>query len=420
MNLHIFGLSKALIVGSAPFLCSVLVICAVTESTSVFPILAQTAQIPATGAAGNTSTVSAEQMADYQGKLADYNSARQKYRDDAAAYWALVSEKRKTRNTKRRSHQEIVLEDYVLTQPPVYTGPPEPVNPAAPEVKKPAPAAAYVPVVADFLKDAADKFQFVPQRPSAEIAFKKVYAKVATAAGIAKDQAVRIYGFEAGGNGTYDVQAGLEYNKPGAHAISTALGYNQLLSANSVELLAEQGDQFVKSLTEKAARFTGAKKETLTRKIQILQQMISFCKSVADDWDLHVKLGNTPEGLGIHALNLDIDVGPLLQTQKLLNSIIFAKGRGSVASLSAAELEMMNLSGDGNGFDIITVPTAWGPQVPTSNFFQQGGYEENSVVMKNNVVSALLAVTNSRMDEESALPGAKDLAAAFLNATRHR
>jgi hypothetical protein len=69
--------------------------------------------------------------------------------------------------------------------------------------------------------------------------------------------------------------------------------------------------------------------------------------------------------------------------------------------------------GDGNGFDVITVPAAWQPQVPTSNFFEQGGYEDNSVVRKNNVISALLVATNSKMDAESQLPGAQALASDF-------
>ena len=81
--------------------------------------------------------------------------------------------------------------------------------------------------------------------------------------------------------------------------------------------------------------------------------MVTFARSVRDDWNVHERLGRTPKGLGIHALNLDIDIGPLLQTQKLINSINFAKPAGYSASLTAAELEMMNLTGDGNGFDMV-------------------------------------------------------------------
>lgn len=56
--------------------------------------------------------------------------------------------------------------------------------------------------------------------------------------------------------------------------------------------------------------------------------MIEFARSVPDDWSQHETLANMPQGLGIHAMNLDVDVGPLLQTQKLLDSVIFARNRG--------------------------------------------------------------------------------------------
>ncbi len=154
---------------------------------------------------------------------------------------------------------------------------------------------------------------------------------------------MRVYAFEAGGNGHYDVQAGLENPGPNAHAISTALGYNQLLNTNSVELLSEHGENFVKALTAKAATLSGPRKAALKRKIDILRRMTAVSKSVPDEWSEHEKLANTPQGLGIHALNLDIDVGPLLQTHKLLNSVDFARRKKFTAPLTAAELEMMNL-----------------------------------------------------------------------------
>jgi hypothetical protein len=51
--------------------------------------------------------------------------------------------------------------------------------------------------------------------------------------------------------------------------------------------------------------------------------------------------------------------------------------------------------------------------VPTSNFFDEGGYGRNPVAKRNDVVSKLLAATDAVMDRESQLQGAKDLAAAF-------
>lgn len=368
------------------------------------------AQTPAPKAGSPTVAVTDQQMADYRKKLAEYEAAQQQFNELANPYWTMIGEKRKSRNAKRSARQSIVLDDYVLTQPPQYTGPGRPADPSLLTAEV---APKAIPVVADFLKNALEQFQFAPKRPATEIDFKRAYARVASAAGLTKDQAVRIYGFESGGNGKYDVQAGLEFDRSGAKAISTALGYNQLLTTNSVELLAEQGDQFIKVLKDRAARMSGPQKTDLDRKIATLQAMVAFTKTVADDWSLHEQLGLTPKGLGIHALNLDIDVGPLLQTQKLMNSVIFAKRKGHTAPLTAAELEMMNLTGDGNGFDMVSMPQDFRPKVPTSNFFARGGYERNSIARKNNVVSTLLSATDAKMNQEAQLQGAKDLAAAF-------
>jgi hypothetical protein len=351
-------------------------------------------------------TATPQQIADYRAKLADYNAARQQYQMVATPYWSQVKAKRAARFAKRRTHKEIVLEDYVLTQPPDYTGPKKPIDPSGPS-KGP------IPVVSDFLRHAAEQFSFVPDQPTNEIDFKRAYARVAAAAGLTRDQAVRVYGFEATGNGRYDVQAGLEFGKPGEIAITTALGYNQLLATNSVELLAEQGRWLVETLKARTAEGSGATKSALEKKVAILEKMIAFSRSVRDDWTLHEKLAGTPKGLGIHALNLDVDIGPLLQTQKLLTSVVFARQRGTTKPLTAAELEMMNLTGDGNGFDMVAMPQAMREKVPTSNFFAQSGYEHNPVARRNNTVAKLLSATDSVMDRESALPGAKDLAAAF-------
>ena len=359
----------------------------------------------------NEKAASPAAMADYRRKLDEYTRIHQKFEDQAAIYWNAIAEKRRTRVVKRHNAQDIVLEDYVLTQPPVYSGPPKPIDPSA--VTPPPPEKPYVPVIADFLQSAAEHFKFVPTRPQSEIEFKRAYVKVAAAAGLTRDQIVRVYGFEAGGKGTYDVQAGLEYQRPGAQAISTALGYNQLLHTNSVELLAEQGDHFIKTLKATAEMLAGEPKKALEKKIEILRRMVIFCRTVSDTWSEHDRLANTPKGLGVHALNLDVDIGPLLQTQKLLDSVVFARMKGLNTPLTAAELEMMNLTGDGNGFDMITMPLAMRDKVPTANFFQPLGLQHNPVAIRYNVVSKLIAVTNSRMDQESKLQGAKDLAAAY-------
>jgi hypothetical protein len=351
--------------------------------------------------------------ADYLRKLQEYTLARQRYDEEASAYWNAIGEKRRARAVKRRDKQETLFDDYVLTQPPVYSGPRRPVDPTeTPEDSPPAPT-RYIPVVADFLKSAAEHFGFVPQRPKSEIEFKRAYAGIAAGAGLTRDQVVRIYAFESGGNGKYDVQAGLEYAKPGARAISTALGYNQLLTANSIGLLAEKGDTFIKALKSKGDGATGERKKRLDGKIAALRRMIDFTRTVPVAWSEHVELGRTPKGRAMHALNLDIDIGPLLQTQKLVDSVVFARSKGYERRLRAAELELMNLTGDGNGFDMLMMPASMRESVPTANFFQRTGYERNPIARRNNTVSKLLAAIDASMDREAKRKGAKDLSVAF-------
>ena len=355
---------------------------------------------------------SPQAIAEYRRKRKEYQEARAAFEEEAGAYWAAISEKRKGRNAKRRERQSITLDDYVLTQPPVYTGPKRPVSPE-PEEEKPPRERKPLPVVADFLKAAAEHFQFVPQRPSSEIEFKRAYARYALAAGLTREQVIRVYSFETGGNGNYDMQSGLNPAKPGSRAISTAIGYNQLLTTNSVELLAEQGHVLIKELTAQAAQLSGAPRKAMDHKLAVLKKMVAFTRTVPDTWSEHEKLANTPQGWAVHAMVLDVDVGPMLQTHKLLTSVHFARAKGHNRPLTAAELEMMNLTGDGTGLDMVTMPQAMRERVPTSNFFQRGGYERNPVAIRHNTVAKLLAVTDERMDFNSGKPGAKELAAAF-------
>ncbi len=368
--------------------------------------------LPPATADAMAQAASPQAIAEYRRKLKEYQEARDAFEQAAGAYWSSISEKRKGRTAKRRERQAITLNDYVLAQPPAYTGPKRPVNPE-PEDQKPPRERKPIPVVADFLKAAADHFQFVPQRPATEVEFKRAYARYALAAGLTREQAVRVYSFETGGNGNHDMQSGLSASRPGSRAISTAIGYNQLLTTNSVELLAEQGHEIIKELTARAATLSGAPRKAMDHKLAVLKKMVAFSRTVPDTWSDHEKLANTPQGWAVHAMVLDIDVGPMLQTHKLLTSVIFARAKGYNRPLTAAELEMMNLTGDGTGLDMVTMPQAMREQVPTSNFFQRGGYERNPVAIRHNTVAKLLAVTDERMDFNSAKPGAKELAAAF-------
>ena len=372
-------------------------------------LVAPTALPPVITRAG-AQAVSPEAIADYRRKLQAYQEAREAFEQEASAYWSSIAEKRKGRNAKRREHRTITLDDYVLTQPPVYTGPKRPINPSSePEPAEPHRDHKYVPVVADLLKAAADLYQWAPEQPANDIDFKRAYARFALQAGLTREQAVRVYAFETGGNGTHASQSGFK----GGSAISTAVGYNQLLTTNSVELLAEQGEGFVRLLVARAVDLAGPARKTMEHKIAVLRKMVAQARSVPDDWSEHEKIGDTRQGWAMHAMVLDIDVGPMLQTHKLLTSVLFARIKGYIRPLTAAELEMMNLTGDSTGLDMVTMPPDMREQVPSANFFQRSGYERNPVASRNNTVARLLAVTDARMDANSAAAGARELAAAF-------
>ena len=146
----------------------------------------------------------------------------------------------------------------------------------------------------------------------------------------------------------------------------------------------------------KAATLSGAARKTLDDKIAVVKKMVAFSRSRCRTPGRSTKSSPTPpQGWALHAMVLDIDVGPHLQTHKLLTSVIFARQKGYSRPLTAAELEMMNLTGDGTGLDMVTMPQAMREQVPTANFFQRGGYERNPVASRHNTVAKLLAVTDS-------------------------
>jgi hypothetical protein len=366
--------------------------------------LLATAAVPA-----SAQTPSPAAVADYQAKLKRYEQAREAYAVQADAYWNDIADKRRIRNAKRRDHVAITLDDYVLTHPPQYSGPPRPADPFG---RPPPPEQPEIPVLADFLQAAAQEFGFVPDRPQSDADFKRAYARAGLAAGLTREQIVGVYAFETGGNGTYDMQAGVTPTRP--TAISPALGYNQLLSTNTVSLLAEFGERYLAALRMKAVPLRGEAKRTFERKIDAFKRMIAYSRSVPQRWSEQDKLAKTTRGgWGVHAAVLDIDIGPMLQVQKLVNSVHFAKTKGYAAPLTPAELELMNLTGDGNGIDMVMMPQAYRERVPTANFFQQRGYERNPVARRTGVVANLIADMEAKMAKGAQAAGARELAAAF-------
>ena len=81
------------------------------------PAVAMDATTPS-AADAMAQAASPQAIAEYRRKLKEYEQARAAFDEQAGAYWASISEKRKGRNAKRSERQAITLDDYVLTQPP--------------------------------------------------------------------------------------------------------------------------------------------------------------------------------------------------------------------------------------------------------------------------------------------------------------
>ena len=341
-----------------------------------------------------------------------YLRAHAQYRRDADAYWSAVDDLREQRRRKRSSGRPFSPSDYVAVQPPRYQGPSLPADvakiiaslrPARPE-EKPEP----MPGVADFLTHARTLYRFVPA-PTSEAVFKRRYAEEALSLGLSKDQVVRVYALETGGRGTYDMQAGIDPESKRGTPISSALGYAQLLGANSVSELVRHGEGFAQRLEVLAASpGNGRVRAQLLAKATAVRRMVRAARSVPNVWSAHVAMSRTPKGLGIHALNLDADIGPWLQAVKLRGIRDHAEKAGRM-HLSGAEIELMNLAGPQTGLDMMEPA---GRDAPTANFFSRKAYDRNPIV-KDKTSAELLAALESRMDQNIRKPGSGEFARGF-------
>jgi hypothetical protein len=326
-------------------------------------------------------------------------------------YWALVEERREHRKKKYIGKIPFVADDYVAQYPPKYAGPPMPPDVQA-ILTQTRPTVPDKPMagVADFLASARDVYGFQPTLTT-ERAFKRSYAQDALASGLTKDQVVRVYALETGGRGTFDMQAGIDPDTKQGRPISSAIGYAQLLHANSVSELVKHGDGFIQRLYGLASRndVTGPRRAAIIAKANVLKTMLRNAKMVPNEWSAHQQMAKTPNGLGIHALNLDADVGPWLQVLKLRGLLETAAREAGRGRLTGAELELMNLAGPRTGLEMMQ---AVGRTMPTANFFSQGGYYRNTVVREKNGIQ-LLAALEERMEAGLKKPGSIEFAQVF-------
>lgn len=349
-----------------------------------------------------------------QATLKAYQAARIGHDRRVDQYWREAEGKRKKRRAKLTKGKPVTAADYVKTHPPAYKGPPRPDAIYALLPKPPKPTVEpkpTIPVVKDFLREAEAQYGFKPDRVN-EDDFMISYAVEALKRGLTKEQVVRVFALETGGMGTHDLQSG--YNPKTGRAASTALGYAQLLAANSIEQVRKEGETYIERLERLAAeRNSDDKARALRAKAAAVRRMLADARKVADGWGSHVAYAKTPKGLAMHALNLDSDIGPLMQVTKLQSVRDYAARKG-MATVTGGELEMMNLAGPGSGFEMMT---PIGRTMPTANFFERGGYERNPVVHDKNGAE-LLARLNEIMDRNMQKPGSVKFAQIFDVAKR--
>lgn len=369
------------------------------------------------GAAGTAKQFSASLAPPEKKLFEDWLSAQTLFDFQTDTYWRDVDNKRALRKKKKAANKPLTERDYVMTFPPAYQGPQ-----LAPELakrweefskkaeeEKPEPPPAPKPGVADFLAAAKVEFDFVPEQiPERE--FKLRYAREALALGLTKEQIVRIYALETSGLGTADMVAGIHPIKKTGTPISTAIGYAQLLAANSVSELATSGPNFIARLKHMStsASINFERAALLQLKVQALTKMLAAARSVPNKWDSHMAYAKTAKGWGIHAINLDGDIGPWLQVTKVAGLKEMAEKKG-IAQLKGNEIELMNLAGPGTGLEMMR-PAA--KNVPTPNFFERQAYGRNTIV-RGKTATELLAALDQRMNENIGNAGAVEFAEVF-------
>ncbi|NQX79983.1 MAG: hypothetical protein HRT83_05460, partial [Hyphomicrobiaceae bacterium] len=211
------------------------------------------------------------------------------------------------------------------------------------------------------------------------------------------------------------MQAGVHPVKKTGRPISSALGYAQLLAANSINVVSKHGHTFVARLERIIEREHSPKRRMqLQAKLSSLRAMIRTAKSIPYEWSKQRELARTSQGMGLHPLNIDGLIGPWMQVIKLADIKRLAERHGFY-NLTGAKLELMNLAGPITGLEMMKNT---GSNKPTANFFSRHGYYRNAIV-HDRTSQQLIAAIDRRMTVNLRKKGSRDFISIFDKILHH-
>lgn len=361
-----------------------------------------------------------------------YRADRARFNRALDTYWTRIGRVKKKRRARAKSGAALRRADFVMEFPPEYAGRPRPkcrdprAKPAKPGAAKPDKPRSTLPIVADFLSAVERKYGYNPEHGT-DADYMLQYAREALRLGMRAEQVVGVYALETGGLGPYFRQSGIfntdqncKPTAPRGRPASTALGYAQLLAANSNAMVHRHGKDFAARLDADATRRDAATAASLRRKADIVRRMARDIdryvrrRSKRNGWTEYIAYGKTTGGRAVHAMNLDIDVGPMIQTIKL-RQIIDAAAKKGYTNIDSATLEMLNLVGYGTGLRMLD-PAA--VNAPSANFLSRQGYYRNPVV-SGETASGVRRKLGEIIGRKKKFCGSKRFFAAFEAAARN-
>jgi hypothetical protein len=154
--------------------------------------------------------------------------------------------------------------------------------------------------------------------PTPELDFKRRYAREALAAGLSKDQVLRIYALETGGQGTHDMQSGINPVTKQVVPISSALATPSFSTAIR-ERARQAWHQLPAAIAQNGRRagFASRPVAALREKAAVLRRMLRAARSVPNEWAAHVRLAYAVTGLAFTP-QFGRRCGPLVADLKLM------------------------------------------------------------------------------------------------------